>query len=375
MIDHSIPHRTFLSPSSRMSESRTIATPEELLNGKFCLSTVATMANPKHIPLFSFKEGLRCKATPGLESWSKLLLTLDGRDKFTKVLQYACRLLAWSLAGAARERFTALKVSLTTSRKAFRLGRSIVEVQKLRSLGLLEWLVWYLREQSGDTASKSLVQSLSNVLYCIYSPLASKLTDCQMSTKKEKPDVPFWNLVGNALKMLGLLGFWAADNISFLTQSGCLDDFTKDKVACLHERQRRVSNASAYANRSYFAGAIAGLLTNWRIYWEHRNGTLRNLQQKASETVWNRNIKSIDTHGYSDFEALQTAQEKQFALFLALLKSCCDVLVFSNNPGIDAWKKFRGRPMHEGFHCVCGLVSAFIVLYTNYPNISASIMK
>jgi hypothetical protein len=58
---------------------------------------------------------------------------------------------------------------------------------------------------------------------------------------------------------------------------------------------------------------------------------------------------------------------------VALAKSCCDVLVFSNNPGVDLWKRSRrGAPMHEGFHCLCGLVSASAVLYNNFPNSNGS---
>ena len=49
-------------------------------------------------------------------------------------------------------------------------------------------------------------------------------------------------------------------------------------------------------------------------------------------------------------------------------QSCCDVLVFSNNPGIDFHERYRGKKMNEGFHSVCGLVSAGTVLYNNFPN-------
>jgi hypothetical protein len=42
-------------------------------------------------------------------------------------------------------------------------------------------------------------------------------------------------------------------------------------------------------------------------------------------------------------------------------------LVFSNNPGIDLWQQQIGHKMHEGFHCLFGLISASAVLYNNYP--------
>jgi hypothetical protein len=43
-------------------------------------------------------------------------------------------------------------------------------------------------------------------------------------------------------------------------------------------------------------------------------------------------------------------------------------MVFSNMPGIDLHKRFRGKKNHEGFHCVCGLISAGTVVYNNFPD-------
>eukprot|EP01083_Nonionella_stella_P219660 786616_1 len=49
-------------------------------------------------------------------------------------------------------------------------------------------------------------------------------------------------------------------------------------------------------------------------------------------------------------------------------QSCCDVTVFSNNPGVDLHLKYRGRKMNEGIQCVCGITSALTVIYNNYPS-------
>jgi Peroxisomal biogenesis factor 11 (PEX11) len=315
--------------------------------------TTASMVHRRRIPLIPLREGVRHKAVFGLDSITALLLNLDGRDKVTKLLQYLCRFIAWWLAAQQSsqvrsiERFTALKASLSNSRKAYRLGRSLVEVEKLRSLGLLQWLDQFLRQHSGDAVqTKSLIPSLYNVAYCLYHPLVPSPPSISA------PAAPFWQIAGNAIKCIGLLGFWAADNVSFLALSGFLDNVTDPNR--LSERARMVSQASAMANRSYFVGAVAGLVVNWKSYWDQT----KTLHQQAA---------SIDSSENSQV-ALQKAQEKQFALFVAFLKSVCDVLVFSNNPGIDLWKRYRGRPMHEGFHCLCGLVSASTVLYANYPN-------
>jgi hypothetical protein len=94
--------------------------------------------------------GLCRKANPwAIQPWAALVLTLDGRDKITKVLQYASRFLGWWLAGGSHKnqsvRFTALYKSLAMSRKAFRLGRSFIELEKLRSMGLVGLMFWHLQ--------------------------------------------------------------------------------------------------------------------------------------------------------------------------------------------------------------------------------------
>jgi len=238
----------------------------------------------------------------------------DGRDKFTKLIQYCSRLLAWWLVGTARLRANSLKISLTTSRKAFRLGRSVIELQRLSDQGVLEWFL-----------SKS----------------------CDKNGKE-----PGWKKLGVALKTLGLMGFWAFDNVSFLTGAGVLDDYSQhEKSVRLQRRQQLASQASALANRSYFVGSVAGLITNWRCYREHRQKMHQLLLEEAASP-----------------KELEEAKQEQFVLFLALLKSICDTLVFSNNPGLDFWVKSRGTKMHEGVHCLAGLISACSVLYNKYPN-------
>jgi hypothetical protein len=177
----------------------------------------------------------------------------------------------------------------------------------------------------------------------------------------KEPSTPMWKLVGSAIKMLGLFGFWTGDNIAFLTQSGMFDDYRQDAATRMAMRKQWQTRASETANRCYFAGAVAGLVTSLRSYLNYRNNTIRALKQQVDQAE-DEDEKQVAT------ESLETAEAKQFVLFLALAKSCCDVLVFSNNPGIDFWKKRTGRKMHEGLHCLCGLISASTVIYNNFPN-------
>ena len=67
-------------------------------------------------------------------------------------------------------------------------------------------------------------------------------------------------------------------------------------------------------------------------------------------------------------QQLKATETKLVELYLALLKSICDCIVFSNNPGVDLHLKYRGKKNHEGLHCCCGLISAGTVLFGNFPN-------
>ena len=167
------------------------------------------------------------------------------------------------------------------------------------------------------------------------------------------------------------MGFWTFDNLSFLTSSGFLDPITtttksssngnggKDSKSSsiVTIRTKRKQHASEYAARCYFMGGLAGLYVNLRSFWIHRNGPLREARRQC-----------LDESSTSNDDALKKTEQKHFELFLALLKSICDVTVFSNNPGVDLHLKLRGKKNHEGLHCLCGLISAGTVLYNNFPN-------
>ena len=202
-------------------------------------------------------------------------------------------MLAWWFAGTNQmKRFKAVQTSLTTSRKAFRLGRSLIEVQKIRDSGLLELF--------------------------FSTPGGAKSGD------------PAWKIVGSAMKMIGLMGFWAGDNINFLTGSGLFDDYSQSvtQKERLEKRSQLKTNASLFANRFYFFGAVAGLLTGLRAYLSYRSNTLREAHERlkeATERVAETDTKTEDEaknkHLWKEAkEAMEKAKEKQFSLFVALLK-------------------------------------------------------
>jgi len=389
------------------------------------------------MPMVPLRQGLRKKASAAeLGSWISLALTLDGRDKITKVCQYVARTLAWWLSGTdGARRWSDLKAGLTTSRKAFRLGRSVIELNKLAAMQLPQTFLWHLRRSldpdgfyekdhyggthprpepppalfrkassnigwgPSATASnelyysggrRSLLRSMSDALY---RPMISRLVSFAQgeasSTASSTSETPLLAIIGTALKTIGLCGFWAGDNVSFLAQSGLFDDYSSKSAARIAKRKSLAGKASRTANQFYFMGAIGGFVANLRAYLHYRRGQLLQLKRQAENAIAVAAARagqeenedgsdSDDNNGSSAnrctaakdgaLQAYENGKGKQFDLFVALLKSCVDVIVFSNNPGVDLWRKHRGYPMHEGFHCLCGLISASTVLYNNFPN-------
>ncbi len=418
--------------------------------------------------------GISQKRSPlHIKNWISCVLTLDGRDKFTKILQYSSRLLCWYFAGLAKQcstgantvdaaggvativgtsslmstfftdihlrqqyysalskRFDELYKSLVTSRKAFRLGRSIIELDKLSSMGWGEYLRYMLLhplaggvadgdktggkimpirfdthsipeeeghgvdEDEEETSSDEHDEKKSDITSytqrkVVSRPLRPKLlskvssnigwgpsasTEAMTRTSSDKASIPppistpSWKLIGGTIKLLGLMGFWAFDNISFLTGSGFLDPiFGFDKAVVLVDpkasnRTKRKALATEWAARCYFIGSIGGFYYNLRALIEHRTTKFKEACNRLRDaTLSGSEIEDATSQ-------LEQTKQQQFEIWVALLKSCADVMVFSNNPGVDLHLKFRGKKNHEGLHCLGGLISASSVLYANFPN-------
>jgi len=179
-----------------------------------------------------------------------------------------------------------------------------------------------------------------------------------------------------------MLGYWLGDNANFLASSGALDHYGVADHDRLARRKRWQEITSKSANRFYFFATLIGLATNTYAYYRFRrklllllllrgnNSNERNHPETIRDGSRSENInkeQQLVLTNTSQKEKQET-EEKQFVLFLALLKSCMDVIVFSNNPGIDLYKKWRGRKNHETIHCLCGLISAGAGLYNNFPD-------
>mmetsp|Transcript_27981 Transcript_27981/g.50949 ORF Transcript_27981/g.50949 Transcript_27981/m.50949 type:complete len:515 (-) Transcript_27981:601-2145(-) len=363
------------------------------------------------LPYVSFSSGIAHKASAKkLSSWVSMSLTLDGRDKITKFMQYACRLLAWFYNGSNSNnlflamRFRALYKALSESRKAFRLGRTITECTKIAEMNWGQFLlnslvpshvddtdatptytprpklprrvssnIGFKPESSDDLGSTVISRSLRGSLIRKLSGLTQWI---QKDTESpQKNDAPTWKLVGSTLKMLGLAGFWAGDNISFIAGTGFLDNYRLESAqARAQGRGDLKQRATHFGMRSYFIGSLAGLYVNARSYWTYRTedleqayARLHSLEQK-NETAESETDDTLGAKLQEARNSVEKARLKQFQLWLALLKSCCDIICFSNNPGVDLHLKYRGKKMNDGVHSVCGLICASTVLYNNFPN-------
>lgn len=159
--------------------------------------------------------------------------------------------------------------------------------------------------------------------------------------------------------------------MSFLASTGFLDNYKVHKSERITRRNYLQTRATTFAFRSYFLGSLAGLIVNWKSYWDFRQNESKTAQGRLNVILSDTDRNEEEELSRGAHQAVKETGEKQFLLFLALLKSVCDVLVFSNNTGIDLHKKYRGKKMNEGFHCVCGLLSASTVLYNNFPSHTA----
>jgi hypothetical protein len=305
-------------------------------------TTTPSAINQKMVektPLVYWKEGLSKKVSVfSLSNWAALSLTLDGRDKITKTLQYLCRLLVWWYGrGNNKSRalpFNNLYKSLGTSRKAFRLGRFLIEFQKLKEMLTQMW----------NGAVTTVPRPLTTSFRMLDSFSSFSLNNTSKNNGSASLTTPLWKSFGVSCKLVGLAGFWLGDNISYLSQTGFLSDrFVKDRT-----------KAPIFATRSYFFAALVGWYINYKELRLHRKrlqDAIDNVydlveeQEEFSsdnedETSGKNTAVSKEKSGLRNelnvaIAKLRDEKAKQFVLFLALLKaslpvSRCKSIYFSS---------------------------------------------
>ena len=283
--------------------------------------------------------GLETKKSPtSVLNWIKLSQTLDGRDKITKVLQYMSRIVGWYyesvlLNRGGGERFRALQIQFTHSRKAYKLFRWINEWFKLKDL-----------LESGDEL---------NVLgVAIFGKggekeKGGKKIDVYKTTKK----------LSQAGKIVGLMGYWFGDNVKYLTNAGFMARSEANAM-----RSKRVQ---LVAPKFYLFGAVCGLVN---AVTEVKRGRIIVNRLKV-ERDGNGGVDLDCSYDDNYCERIKSANSKLFVHYVALMKAICDIVVFSNMEGVDMWLKWRGKKLSDLVMGLGGIGSASTVIWNNFPGV------
>jgi len=202
-------------------------------------------------------------------------LTLDGRDKITKVVQYASRFLGWYFESIRMGNPTAastargISAAFASGRKTYRLGRWLTEYVKIR--GVLE-------------------------------------------KAKGRLGVDVVLKVG---RYAGLAGFWISDNAALIMSAALIGPaaargHTKD-AARLKSVQKRIQ---AWGMKSMLVSAMMGLVLSVQ-------GVVRHRMELETDT----GVRE------GDERRRQAEAAKHFILLLAVVKSISDFASYGNNVG------------------------------------------
>jgi hypothetical protein len=211
--------------------------------------------------------------------------------------------------------YTNLYKSLSNSRKAFRLGRFLVEYYKLKQM--FPQLLSYYRNSSISRSTGISTVISHRLLEYLYNGLCTE--KASSTTKASASPTPLWSIIGSSCKMVALAGFWFGDNITYLASSGFLPP-----------KEIYTKKAQFFSSRSYFIGALIGLYVAWKDIQLHQHimvDATKRVHDLISEEEEEKKQESYSCNGHSSnwkeaLDALSEARSKQFVLFLALLKVC-----------------------------------------------------
>ncbi|CAM9386392.1 unnamed protein product [Ectocarpus sp. 4 AP-2014] len=311
---------------------------------------------PTMIPI---DDALVVKEAVSLESFVVTLRKLDGRDKFTKLIQYGARFLAWWLSArdpGLSQRVFKLYRTTQRSRKAFRMLKILDEVVKLRQI---------LRTAGGNGGS-------SRTAFLGYA-------ETLMS-----------------VRCLAMGAFWTFDNLNYLTITETVN-FGVARATRGFSRSWSVSSALAIMlgidslrktekKRREALSAYAAAVSE-RIAPPDRNGNCNGNGNSTRNDHCNGNghgsgesCDAVEQQGQRDGdgdregdvvglrEALRRANADHFKSWLMVLKGALDLTCAVNVTGVDLPKRLLGRTLNDGIIGAAGCVSALCVLYNNWPS-------
>lgn len=279
--------------------------------------------------------GAACKGELSLENWVAMVCTLEGRDKVTKIIQYGSRALMWYYSAKRSDESTAAmwRTAYKTtqlSRKAFRMAKALDELNKLTDV------------------------------------LDNKAVAEPVRTMK-------------IIRHMFMGGFWFFDNLYYLATVKLL--------------RMQPEPANHWATRFWFVANHFAILIAYIQLAEHQakrqklTAALREIDQKLlelreTESKSTAPIQSDDSRdtviqlGDERFRLvvqLDSANEKQFKLCLALVKAICDYLVSCNTPGVRLPELLFGSKINDGVVGLLGVISALIVIYGQWPDRTAHV--
>ncbi|CBN78625.1 conserved unknown protein [Ectocarpus siliculosus] len=279
---------------------------------------------PTMIPI---DDALAVKEAVSLESFVATLRKLDGRDKFTKLMQYGARFLAWWLSARdpdLSQRVFKLYRTTQRSRKAFRMLKILDEVVKLRQI---------LRTAGGNSAS-------SRTAFLGYA-------ETLMS-----------------VRCLAMGAFWTFDNLNYLTITETVN-FGVAKATRGFSRSWSVSSALAImlgidslrktekkrreALSAYAAAVSERIAPPDRCGHCNGNG---NSNGESYGVVERQRQRDGEGDGEGDVaglrEALRRANADHFKSWLMVLKGALDLTCAVNVTGMDFPKRLLGRKLNDG---------------------------
>jgi len=227
-----------------------------------------------------------------LTSWLSLSKTLHGRDKMTMLLQYICRWIVWYfkqhrplLSSIVKQ----IQSSLVDGRKAFRIGRSVTELQtlgKLKIMQLLEATISRLYQQMNSNSIMSPRVKSGGV---VAHQITSTTTNAAIVAVE-------WKKWIRVFRHVAMTGFWATDNFVFFM--GCIGSLKKKK------------KASRIANRLSFVASIAAL---WLAYDAYQQDCKRRRKEEEMQHHHHRR------HQYSGSD-MEKSSTMRTTLIWALVK-------------------------------------------------------
>ena len=238
-----------------------------------------------------------------VDVWARFLSVYAGKDKLTRTLQYGCRCMQYYLLQADANSKMGKKLqttykSISTQRKAFRLGRSLDELQQYRR--------WTRKLQRGTIDGEHLCRLLQH--FCLGT-------------------------------------FLFADNVIWAVSL---------KLVRVSDEKLFKKRASLFRVAAIFAQAIL-LAHEWRAVAL----TLRNAEQRRKDGVDAKASPQGDSC-VSLLSAAETEnlRLKQSDRQVKVLKLACDLLTYGQASGLA--NAVFGRELHDGHVGLLGVISAVV---------------